>query len=92
MNLLDKWLICADCGMQFLWDTGEQAWYLGKKFEHEPKRCKACRGRRRDEQRAKPRQYSMVSCNHCGNQIYVPFIPRGIKPVYCRTCYSTLQA
>jgi CxxC-x17-CxxC domain-containing protein len=34
----------------------------------------------------------MVSCNHCGNQIYVPFIPRGIKPVYCRTCYSTLQA
>ncbi len=22
MNLTDKWLVCADCGRQFLWDAG----------------------------------------------------------------------
>ncbi len=48
-NYADKWLVCNDCGRQFLWDAGEQAWYRLKKFFNQPKRCKNCRDRKRVE-------------------------------------------
>lgn len=44
----DKWLVCAECGRQFLWDAGEQAWYRFKRFFNQPKRCKDCRDRKRN--------------------------------------------
>jgi CxxC-x17-CxxC domain-containing protein len=84
----DKWLVCVECGREFLWDAGEQAWYQSKGLVNPPRRCKACREKRREAQLKQPRQYWTVSCVQCGAPAYVPFVPRGIKPIYCRSCYS----
>jgi CxxC-x17-CxxC domain-containing protein len=92
MDYADKWLVCADCGRQFMWDAGEQAWFQGKKLANEPRHCKPCRDLRRDARMHQPRQYSKVSCERCGNPTYVPFVPQGIKPVYCRACLGRVQS
>ena len=42
----DRELICADCGLEFLFTAGEQRFYRSKGLA-EPKRCKACRMLRR---------------------------------------------
>lgn len=86
MNFKDKWLICVDCGLQFLWDVGEQAWYHSHHLRNQPKHCKACRNRRREAEMKEPRHYSKVNCAGCGASTFVPFVPRGTKPVYCRSC------
>jgi len=41
-QLQDKQLVCCDCGKDFIWATGEQAYFWSKGLS-EPKRCKACR-------------------------------------------------
>jgi CxxC-x17-CxxC domain-containing protein len=91
MQFTDKWLICADCGRQFLWDAGEQAWYHDKSLENEPKHCRICRARRRDDRLHQPRQYFKTACERCGVTTFVPFIPHGTKPIYCRACISSVR-
>jgi CxxC-x17-CxxC domain-containing protein len=88
MKYADKWFVCVDCGRQFMWDAGEQAWFEDKHLMNPPKRCKGCRDRRRDEQLHQPRQYFKVRCDSCGTEAFVPFVPQGIKPVYCRSCLT----
>ena len=44
----DKILACSDCGDDFLWSAGEQAFFVAKQFPP-PKRCAPCR---RERQRA----------------------------------------
>jgi CxxC-x17-CxxC domain-containing protein len=39
-----------------------------------------------------PRPFTQVRCDHCGAPMYVPFVPRGIKPIYCRTCLAAMHA
>lgn len=41
--MTDKILKCKDCGNEFAFTAGEQAFYQEKGFEHEPTRCPACR-------------------------------------------------
>jgi rubrerythrin len=43
----DKNLVCKDCGTVFNFTIGEQAYYLAKMLST-PRRCPACRKRRRD--------------------------------------------
>ncbi len=43
MEFQDKTLTCGDCGNEFTFTAGEQAFYNEKGFTNEPKRCKACR-------------------------------------------------
>jgi CxxC-x17-CxxC domain-containing protein len=92
MGFSDKWIVCADCGRQFLWDVGEQLWYHEKHLANQPKHCKSCRDRRRAARLNEPRHYSKVSCDRCGNPTYVPFVPLGIKPIYCRSCLTAARA
>lgn len=40
--MTDKTIICKDCGAEFVFTAGEQAFYAEKGFS-EPKSCKACR-------------------------------------------------
>lgn len=40
-------------------------------------------GRHRDA-----RQQFTTTCAACGSETSVPFVPRGDRPVYCRTCYN----
>lgn len=42
LNLQDKYLTCEDCGELFLFEKGEQAFYIRKRLNL-PKRCPACR-------------------------------------------------
>ena len=47
--MADKTLVCSDCGKEFVFTEGEQAFYAEKGFTNEPKRCKACRDKRKAE-------------------------------------------
>ena len=46
MEFQDKVLKCIDCGSDFIFTAGEQLFFHDKQFKNEPKRCKACKGKR----------------------------------------------
>lgn len=41
--MADKTLVCKDCGKEFVFTEGEQAFYREKGFENDPVRCPDCR-------------------------------------------------
>lgn len=43
----DKTIRCRDCGQDFVFTEGEQAFYKEKGLENEPTRCPACRKARK---------------------------------------------
>lgn len=45
----DKTIKCIDCGEEFTFTAGEQEFYAEKGFTNEPKRCKSCRDKRKQE-------------------------------------------
>jgi CxxC-x17-CxxC domain-containing protein len=47
----DRTLTCRDCGQEFTFTEGEQAFYQERGFS-EPTRCKACRDKRKMERNA----------------------------------------
>ena len=40
---MDKTITCRDCGVEFVFTEGEQAFYAEKGFANEPVRCVDCR-------------------------------------------------
>ena len=53
MEFQDRILSCVDCGAEFIWTAGEQQFFADKNFKNEPKRCKACKGKRSRDRRAR---------------------------------------
>lgn len=51
MEYQDKTLVCKDCGNQFVFTAGEQAFYAEKGFANEPQRCKECRDKKKADRR-----------------------------------------
>lgn len=49
--MADKTLVCKDCGAEFIFTEGEQAFYAEKGFDNEPQRCKECRIARKNQRR-----------------------------------------
>lgn len=49
--MADKTLVCKDCGAEFVFTEGEQAFYAEKGFDNEPTRCKECRIARKNQRR-----------------------------------------
>ena len=47
MSYADKIITCRDCGMEFVFTSGEQEFYAQKGFTNEPTRCPACRQARK---------------------------------------------
>jgi ribosomal protein S27E len=47
--MADKTLTCKDCGNEFIFTEGEQAFYAEKGFENDPVRCADCRRARKAE-------------------------------------------
>ncbi len=45
--MADKTIICKDCGKEFVFTEGEQAFYAEKGFTNEPVRCSECRKARK---------------------------------------------
>lgn len=82
----DQTLSCSDCGAEFTFTGAEQTFYAEKGFGA-PKRCPACREKKKAERREN-RQFTKVTCSTCGVETEVPFVPRLDKPVLCRDCFS----
>ena len=47
----DQALICQDCGAEFVFAEGEQAWFAQKGYQP-PKRCQECRKKKKEAKRA----------------------------------------
>ena len=47
MSYADKTITCRDCGMDFVFTSGEQEFYAQKGFTNEPTRCPSCRQQRK---------------------------------------------
>lgn len=90
----DKYLVCQDCGTEFVFSGSEQEFYAEKGFENLPARCAPCRKARkmkRSSQGSRPREdrpMFQTVCASCGSETQVPFEPSGERPVYCRDCYQ----
>jgi CxxC-x17-CxxC domain-containing protein len=86
----ERELQCADCGENFAFTVGEQEFYAAKGYTNDPKRCQACRQKRKAERGdgGNRRQMFSVVCAQCGQDTEVPFEPRQGKPVYCSACFS----
>ena len=86
----DKILVCKDCGQEFTFTAGEQAFYAERGFENEPQRCKPCRDARKNQGKpAKPaKEMFTTTCANCGKEARVPFKPREDRPVLCSECFA----
>jgi len=49
MEFKDEVIVCKDCGQEFTFTAGEQAFYQEKGLEHKPVRCKECRDKKKAE-------------------------------------------
>jgi len=47
MSYADKTITCRDCGVDFIFTSGEQEFYAQKGFTNEPTRCPSCRQQRK---------------------------------------------
>lgn len=63
----DKVLVCKECGQEFVFTAGEQAFYAERGFQNEPQRCKPCRDARKNAARG-PREYFTATCAMCGGE------------------------
>ena len=86
----DKTLVCKECGNEFVFSAGEQAFYAEKGFTTEPQRCKTCRDARKNAGKG-PRTLYTATCAACGKEARVPFEPREDRPVYCSECFANMQ-
>jgi len=92
-EFVDRIMKCSECGADFVFTAGEQQFYHDKNFRNEPKRCKACKGKRghgRDGGGQKTE--TIATCSQCGKQTTVPFKPTQGRPVFCRDCFLQRRA
>jgi CxxC-x17-CxxC domain-containing protein len=99
---MDKTLKCRDCGGEFVFTDGEQAFYAAHGLLNEPVRCPQCRATRKAQraggdveaqtERRPRREMFPAVCAQCGAETMVPFQPRNDRPVYCSTCFDQVRA
>ena len=87
----DKNLTCKECGNEFVFTAGEQAFYAERGFQNEPQRCKSCRDARKNATRG-PREFFTATCARCGGEAKVPFEPKTDRPVFCSECFAQMKA
>ena len=97
----DQNLKCSDCGEEFVFTAGEQAFYREKGLTHAPTRCKRCRDNRKTQRseggapgrgrstngRGGSRELHPARCSNCGTETMVPFVPTAGRAVLCRDCF-----
>jgi CxxC-x17-CxxC domain-containing protein len=95
MEFVDRLLICADCGGEFIFTAGEQLFFYDKQFKNDPKRCKPCKSRRAGLRSGTGpaaagicRTETRTHCSECGIETTVPFKPTQGRPVLCRQCFQ----
>ena len=96
----DKEILCIDCNRNFIWSTGEQAFYRDKQLQNPPKRCKECKQAKNERLAAiaaaqasgvRQRIEVAVNCARCSETTTVPFYPSQGRPVYCRSCFLEMN-
>lgn len=92
----DKVLRCRDCGIDFIWTAGEQAFYASKGLVNTPGRCPSCRAAAKMTRETgvgvpRTREFFPAVCDRCGIQTQVPFQPRSDRPVYCSACFDIVR-
>ena len=87
----DKTLVCRDCGNEFVFTAGEQAFYAEKGFQNEPTRCRDCRSARKAGRSSGEREMFETVCAKCGKPTRVPFIPKNDRPIYCSECFAEMR-
>ena len=96
----DTTILCIDCGNNFVWTVGEQAFFRDKKLQNPPKRCKECKQAKNERLAAiaaaqasgvRQRIEVAVNCAKCGETTTVPFYPSQGRPVYCRSCFLEMN-
>lgn len=85
-QLVDKLLTCIGCGANFAFSADEQQFFQESGFAHDPKRCRACRAKRKSKP-LKTRKDTKILCSLCGVETTVPFNPTQGRPVLCQLCY-----
>lgn len=89
----DRTLTCRDCAGEFVFSSGEQAFFASKGLLNDPQRCPSCRAiAKRARTVGGPREFHAAICGSCGGQAVVPFAPRNDRPVYCSTCFDKVKA
>jgi len=58
----DQWIACRNCGEQFLWSAGEQAYYAARKITA-PRCCRNCRAVRKAENETRDRRVEEALVN-----------------------------
>ena len=91
MDFVDRELTCVDCGAEFVFTAGEQAFFHDKQFKNDPKHCKQCKAKRSGS-RKPVRSETRTTCAECGLETSVPFTPRRGRPVLCRKCFQKKTA
>ena len=89
----DKTLVCRDCGAEFVFTAGEQAFYAEKGFQNEPTRCKSVppgpQGKPRDRPMAKPREMYETALRRVRHAPPAcPSSPKSDRPIYCSECFA----
>lgn len=79
-------LICCDCGAPFEFTDGERDFYALKGLLP-PKRCKACRMKRKTAGIG-PRTLHEHICAECGKTCKLPFPVKPDRKALCRECFS----
>ncbi len=87
----DETLICKECGNEFVFTAGDQAFYAEKGFQNKPKACKACRAARKNAGKPERPMFEAV-CSDCGGIAKLPFEPNTDRPVYCSACFEARRA
>ena len=98
MSYEDSTLTCQDCSQEFTFSADDQQYHAEKGYTNEPKRCPLCRASRRSGgdsgggngggYSSGRREMHPATCAQCGKQTQVPFLPSGVRPVYCSDCFS----
>jgi CxxC-x17-CxxC domain-containing protein len=89
----DRSLTCRDCSEEFVFSSGEQAFFSSKGLLNDPQRCPSCRAvAKRARTVGGPREFHAAICGSCGGQAMVPFAPRNDRPVYCSSCFDKVRA
>ena len=75
----DKTLVCKECGKEFTFTAGEQAFYAERGFQNEPQRCKSCRDARKNAARG-PREFLPLPAHVAAARLRFPSSPSPIVP------------
>src|ERR1019366_702476 len=87
MPFADRDVLCVDCGLMFVFSSGEQEFFREKGFTNEPKYSKQCKAERVSGRGRRPVETHVI-CSGCGSNTTVPFKPTQGRPVMCRTCFA----